>query len=106
MPTYLFRGSLSPEGVAATLDVGGSARRDAVKAAIEALGGTLETYYYTFGEQDSLAICQLPDNATAAAFAMQASATGRVSATTTVLLTPEEIDDAGAKENAYRAPGA
>ncbi len=105
MPKYLLKSSLSPEGVAGVLAEGGTARREVLREAIEKVGGSLECLYYAFGETDAITICDLPDNETAAAFAMEASATGRIAVTTTVLITPEEIDRAREKKSGWRAPG-
>ena len=106
MAKFLFRASLSPEGVEGVLTEGGSARRDVVRQAVESLGGSLETFYFAFGDDDVIVICDLPDNETAAAFAMETSSSGRVSVSTSVLITPEEIDGAGKKKSGWRAPGA
>ena len=106
MPRYLFRASLSAEGVAGVLAEGGTARRQVVTDAIEALGGSLESFYFTFGDEDVVVLAELPDDVTAAAFAMETSSSGRVSVSTTVLLTPEQIDDARQKQSGWRAPGA
>lgn len=106
MPKYMFRASLSPEGVAGVLAEGGTARRTAVQNAIETLGGTLEAFYFAFGDDDVVGICELPDNETATALALEISASGRVSMATTVLITPEEIDRAREKKSGFRAPGA
>ena len=40
--------------------------------AIEALGGEVECFYYSFGGDDVVAIIDLPDNMTAAGLAMNA----------------------------------
>jgi uncharacterized protein with GYD domain len=106
MTKYLFKASLSPEGVAGVLAEGGTARHTVVKNAIEALGGALESFYFVFGDDDVIVICDLPDNETAAAFAMETSSSGRVSTSTSVLLAPEEIDRARQKRSGWRAPGA
>jgi uncharacterized protein with GYD domain len=106
MAKYLFRASLSPEGVAGVLSEGGTARRDVVKTSVEALGGTLEAFYFAFGDDDVVGIFEVADNETAAAFAMEVSSSGPVSVSTTVLLTPEEIDRARGKKSGFRAPGA
>ena len=106
MAKYMFKASLSPEGVAGVLAEGGTARRATVQNAIEALGGSLEAFYFSFGDDDVVGICELPDNESAAAFAMEVSASGRVSVSTSVLLTPEEIDRAREKKSGWRAPGA
>jgi uncharacterized protein with GYD domain len=106
MGKYLFRASLSPEGVAGVLAEGGAARHDTVRSAIESLGGTLEAFYFAFGDEDVVGIMDMPDNETAAALAMEVSSSGRVAVSTTVLLTPEEVDRAAKKKSGWRAPGA
>jgi uncharacterized protein with GYD domain len=105
MPKYLFRASLSPEGIAGVRDEGGTARRTTVQNAVETLGGSLESFYFAFGDDDVLALCELPDNETAAAFALEVSSSGRVSVSTTVLITPEEVDRSRQKTSGWRAPG-
>jgi uncharacterized protein with GYD domain len=105
MAKYLFRASLSPEGVAGVLTEGGTARRTVVKNAIETLGGSLESFYFVFGDDDVVGICDLPDNETAT-FALETSASGRVSVSTSVLITPEEIDRAREMKSGWRPPGA
>lgn len=105
MPKYMFRASLSAEGVGGVLAEGGTARRDTVHKAVESLGGSLESFYFAFGDDDVIAIAELPDNESAAGFAMEVSSSGRVSVSTTVLLTPEEVDRARAKKSGWRAPG-
>lgn len=105
MGKYLFRASLSPEGVAGVLAEGGTARRATVERALKSLGGTLEAFYFAFGDDDTVVIADLPDDETAAGFAMEVSASGRVSVSTTVLLTPEQVDAARGKQSGWRAPG-
>jgi uncharacterized protein with GYD domain len=69
----------------------------------------LEAFYYAFGHTDYYLIMDLPDNVTAAAGSIMANATGTSKVTYTVLITPEEIDQATdlVKETAaaYRPPG-
>ena len=47
-------------------------RGEAVRPAIEQIGGKLISYYFSFGEYDSVVIAELPDNATACAAAIGA----------------------------------
>ena len=47
----------------------------------------------------------LPDHASVAALSMTIGASGAASVKTTVLLTPEEIDQAAGRSVSYRAPG-
>ena len=106
MAKYMVKASYTTEGTKGLIKNGGSARRAAVKEMIEGLGGTLECFYYMFGEPDAFAIVDVPDTITAAAASLAVNATGGVHVSTTVLLTPEEIDEASRKSVSYRAPGA
>jgi len=106
MPKFMFRASLSPEGVAGLLKEGGTARHGVVRDAVEALGGRLEAFYFAFGDDDVVGIMELPDNETAAGFALETASSGRVSVSTTVLISPEEMDRAREKHSGWRAPGA
>lgn len=105
MPKYLIQASYTPEGVKGLAKDGGSKRRAAAEEAIKSLGGRLEAFYYAFGETDVFAIVDLPDNSSAAAMFLALSASGAVHAKTTVLFTPEEMDQATRKPVGYRPPG-
>ena len=55
------------------------------------LGGSIECIYYAFGEYDVVAIFDMPDNVSAAAFALAVASTGAVSKyKTTPLMTMDE----------------
>jgi uncharacterized protein with GYD domain len=105
MPKYLFIASLNAEGVAGVLKQGGSARVEAVTAAVKSVGGSLESFYFAFGSEDVYATCDLPDNKAAAAVAMNVSASGRVGVRTVVLLEPSELDAAAKVSVQYQPPG-
>jgi uncharacterized protein with GYD domain len=105
MPKYLVQASYTTEGVKGILKSGGSARRSAVKEMLERLDGRLEAFYYAFGEDDAFVIFDAPDNASVAAVTMAVGASGAARTKTTVLLTPEEIDQAARKNVGYRPPG-
>ena len=108
MAKYLIQAGYSQDGIKGVVKDGGTGRRTAVEAAIKALGGRLEAFYFGFSESDIYAILDAPDNVNAAAFALAVGATGALSHyRTTVLLTPEEIDQAAKKAAgiSYRAPG-
>ena len=76
---------------------------------MKALGGTLEAMYYAFGDTDIYLIVDLPDNVAATAASLMGNVPGTSTVTFTVLITPEEVDQATdlAKEKmaAYRPPG-
>ena len=105
MPKYLIQASYSAEGVKGLLKDGGSKRRVAAEAAIKGLGGTLEAFYFAFGDTDVFALADAPDNITAAAVSLAVSASGAVHTKITALLTPEEVDQATKKSVSYRPPG-
>ncbi len=93
------------EGVKGLLKEGGTGRRAAVEKLAASLGGSLEAFYYAFGETDAYVVVDLPDNASATATALTVAASGTVTVKTTVLMTPEEVDAATKKSPSYRPPG-
>jgi len=105
MPKYLLNASYSAEGAKGLLKDGGTKRLSAARTLVESLGGKLETLYFAFGETDVVAIVDLPDNATAAAASLTIAGTGALAGTITVLLTPEDIDQAAKKSGTYTPPG-
>ena len=69
MSKYLVIANYSPDGVKGVLATGGGARKAAVASACEALGGSMESFYFGFGEADAYVVVDLPDNVAAAALA-------------------------------------
>ncbi len=106
MPKFLVRGNYKGDGVAGLMKEGGSARRDAAQAAIESVGGSLDSMYYAFGDTDVYGICDFPDNASATACSLLINSSGAVAISLTPLMTPAEIDAAAEKSPTYRPPGA
>ncbi len=105
MPKYLIQASYVGEGLKGLLKEGGTKRRDTVTQVIESMGGKLESFYYAFGDYDVFGIAEMPDNVSSVAFSLMINASGVINAKTTVLLTPEEIDQATKKTVDYRPPG-
>jgi uncharacterized protein with GYD domain len=105
MGKYLIEASYTTDGVKGLLKEGGSARRAAVERLVKAAGGTLDSYYFVFGDDDVIAVVDLPNNATMAAVSLAISAAGAATTAVRVLLSPEEIDTAADKTIEYRAPG-
>jgi uncharacterized protein with GYD domain len=105
MAKYLFHGSYTQEGLSGLLDEGGSKRREAAKEVIQSVGGSLEAYYFSFGDNDFYVIVNMPDNVSAAAASLVVNVSGSVNIKTVVLLTPEEVDEATKKSVDYRPPG-
>lgn len=105
MPKYLIQASYTTEGIKGLMKDGGSKRRAAAESTMKGVGGKLEAFYFAFGETDVYAIADVPDNASAAAVALAVTGSGAVTARTTVLMTPEEMDQATKKTINYRPPG-
>ena len=103
---YLIEASYLGEGLRGLLKEGGSSRREAVDKLVASVGGKVESFYYAFGDVDAYVLVDVPDNVAAAAVALTVGASGAVKLKTTVLMTPEEVDQATKKSPAYRAPGA
>ena len=105
MKKYLIRASYNANGTKGLIEDGGSKRKSEIQKMLEGMGGKLESFYYAFGEHDAYVIIELPDDISAAAVGLRVNSSGMVSVSTTVLLSPEDIDKASKKSVSYRAPG-
>jgi uncharacterized protein with GYD domain len=105
MPKYMIHASYTADGAKGLLKDGGSKRRDVAAAALKSAGATLESFYYAFGDADVYAVVDAPDHATMVAASVAINASGAVTTKTTVLMSPEEIDQAVKKSVSYTAPG-
>jgi uncharacterized protein with GYD domain len=106
MASYMVQVAYTPEAWG-TLVKSPQNRMEAVRPAIEKLGGRIEGVWLSFGEYDVVLIAQMPDNVSAAAFSMAVSAGGAVRAMkTTPLMTAEEGQEAMRKASGtgYRPP--
>lgn len=106
MPKYLLKASYNAEGVRGVMKEGGTRREAAARALVESLGGKIDGFYFAHGDADAIVICDFPDTAHALAGVMAVNASGLVTASTTPLITPAEIDAAAKLTGKYRAPGA
>lgn len=104
MPRYLWQVSYSPEGARGVLEQGGSARRAAIVEMVESVGGRVETCYFAFGPHDLVVVGEVPDDVAAAALSLRTAASGAAISRTTVLLTPEQLDEAAQRDVRYRPP--
>jgi uncharacterized protein with GYD domain len=105
MSKYLVTASYTADGVKGLMQEGGSKRRAAATAAIESGGGSVDSFYYAFGDHDVVGIVDFPDDASATAVSLMINSTGAVNLKLTPLMTVEEVDAAAAKTPSYRAPG-
>lgn len=94
MPTYMIQGAYGIEGLAAIVNKPQN-RIQAVKPAIEKLGGKLINAYFSFGDYDFVLIVEMPDNISAVGISMAFGAGGAVkSIKTTPLLSATETMEA------------
>ena len=107
MPKFLCVAQYSSEGLTGLMADGAAKRLRDVKAALKSLGGKVDSFHYSLGNDDVVMILDLPDNASVAAISMVAGSTGLVSVQSTPLLTVQEADEAveKAKGARYRPPG-
>ncbi len=106
MAHYLFQCSYTAEAWASLVQNPRN-RLEAVRSVVEKLGGSLENGWTAFGEYDEVAILQMPDNVSVAAFSMAVAAGGAVkSIKTTPLMSMEEGVEAMKKASGsgYQAP--
>ena len=90
MPRYMLQVAYTPDAWAALVKTPQD-RVEAVRPAVRKLGGKIETAYFAFGDYDLIAIVNMPDNVSVAAFSIAASAGGSVAAIkTTPLMTIRE----------------
>lgn len=105
MAKYLVKANYTEAGLPGLFKDGGTGRRDAVEQLAASVGGTVEAFYYAFGETDVYVIIDVPDNVTAAGLSLVINRSGAVNANITALLTPEEVDQATSIAADYRPPG-
>ncbi len=105
MPKYLIQATYTAEGLKGLAKDKASGRKAAVAAAMKAVKGKVDSFYFAFGGSEAVLIVDCPDNVAATAVALQVGSTGLVNLRATPLLTIEEVDQALALPSKYRAPG-
>lgn len=106
MAKFLMQVSFTRDGIKGFMGDGGTKRRQTVEKLFGTVGGKLESFYFAFGDTDVYAVADFPDNVSAAAVSLAANAAGAVHAKATVLITPEEMDQAAQKSQTLRPPSA
>lgn len=106
MPHYLIQAAYTPEAWAKMVK-NPQDRAEKIRPVIEGLGGKVIALFLSFGEYDTVALAEFPDNASAAAFSLAASAGGAIRSlkSTPLLTTPEGIEAMQkARESGYHPP--
>ena len=83
-------------------------RIDVVRPAFEALGGSIDHAWLSFGEYDIVGVASFPDSVSAAAISIAVAAGGAVHLKTTPLLSMDEALEATKRAGkvGYRPPGS
>jgi uncharacterized protein with GYD domain len=90
MPSYMVQVAYTSEAAAALVKRPQN-RIEAVRKPVERLGGKIVGAWLTFGDHDTVVVIEMPDNISAAAFALALSAGGACkSVKTTALISAEE----------------
>ena len=87
MPSYLIQGSYTVEALQALMKKPQD-RTPVIAKAVENLGGSLTGLWLSFGDQDIVALVELPNNVSAAALALAIAAGGAFKSTKTTPLSP------------------
>ncbi|TCN45098.1 uncharacterized protein with GYD domain [Rhodococcus sp. SMB37] len=103
---YLWQVTYTAEGAKGLLSDGGSARRDAIVAMVESVGGTVESVHFALGGHDLYVLGEVPDEIAAATLELRTIASGAARSKPIALLTPEQVDEAARRDASYRAPGS
>jgi uncharacterized protein with GYD domain len=106
MPKYMWKVSYSVDGISGLMKQGAVDRAAQISKITAANGGTMEGFYFAFGETDAYVIADLPGDTTAAAIALAVGASGAAGIETVKLLTPAEVDEARSIQTGYVPPGA
>ena len=106
MGKYMIVGTYTADGAKGVLKEGGRGRRAAAQAAIESMGGSLESFHFALGSDDWYVIVNLPDHAAAAAISLVGTASGTLRSRAIALITPEEMDAVAERTVRFRPPGA
>lgn len=106
MPKYMWKVSYTEAGIQGVMRQGAADRAAQIAKITAANGGTLEGFYFAFGDTDAYVIAELPGDTTAAAISLAVGSSGTAGIQTVKLLTPGEVDEAIAIQTGYVPPGA
>ena len=110
MAKYAVLGGYSAEAWSKMIDNPGD-RTAAITKVVQGLGGKLESFYWSFGDDDFLGIFEAPDDIAAAAFSVAVGSSGTLRNLRTIKLISLDdgrkmLEKAKAAKAAYVPPGA
>lgn len=105
MATFLLKSTYTPEGLVGLIRDGGTRRAEVVRSLVENAGGQLTSLHFAFADEDTYALCELPDHRAAAALAIAIGASRGLRVQITPLLSAAEVDEAARMPTGYTPPG-
>ena len=110
MAKFVVVGGYTADAWAKMIDNPGD-RTAAVTKVLEALGGKLESFYWSFGDDDFLGIIEVPDDSAGAAFSIAVGSSGTLRNVRTIKLVSLDegrkvLEKAKAAKAVYSPPGA
>ncbi len=106
MSKYLIKANYNSDGAAGLAAKGGTARRDAVGKMLADVGGSIDCFYYAWGDVDAYLVVDVPSDEAMVGIALSVNKSGATTITTTPLLTPEQVDAAATTAPGYTPPGS
>ena len=105
MPKYLLKANYTTDGVAGIASRGGTERYKVVSDLVEDVGGTLEAFYFAWGDVDAYLVVDVPTPEVMVSLSLSVNQSGATTFTTVPLLTPEELDAGAQALPGYLPPG-
>ena len=102
----MYSGNYTAKGAAGLLKDGGKARQDEAEKAASSMGGSLEAYYWCYGDMDFMMIINVESEEMAIKFSLHIVASGVFNGKLTPLITVETMEAATSTELPFiRLPG-
>ena len=105
MSKFLIEACYTAEGLKGLQKDRATGRLEALTKAVQSLNGKVDCMHFALGDDDVIAVLDLPDPVAAAALSAAVALTGLVRMRTTSLLTVAEMDQALTRNANYRGPG-
>lgn len=106
MAKYLVKANYAAEGVRGLIKEGGSSRATAVRRMVEGVGGTMDLFYYAYGDADAYVVVDVPSQDAALSLSLAVNACGAVTLSMVPLISPAQLDAAARNVRASVGPGA
>tara|TARA_B100001113_G_C21095938_1_gene616583 strand:- start:1012 stop:1323 length:312 start_codon:yes stop_codon:yes gene_type:complete len=90
----MYSGNYTPKGAAGLLEDGGTARKQETLRILTEMGGSLESYYWCYGNTDFIMIADMPSESAAIKLALQVGSSGVFNGNLTPLISADEMDAA------------